>query len=203
MTSKEVKRICSNLSTNILKWKLASKEGKIILDSIREKQYKDKDDEMSTGTQYQFDEELQKNCHTLSEILLKMQDILAEIETVEDKCLGVSQMCDMSSSSFQKVNNSSLLSSSSSQQNSTQNSSLIELDTSIVYPNDLTKWTQTIIHCYKNQLKMNEIVVRNICHLERREEALFHISIWVCQPSLNTECDLATVAVEQTLKSCS
>ena len=94
------------------------------------------------------------------------------------------------------------LSNSSSQQNSTQNSSIIELDTSIVYPNDLTKWTQTIIQCYKNQLKMNEIVVKNICHLGRREEALFHISLWVCQPCLHIECDLATVAVEQTLKSC-
>merc|ERR1711955_110515 len=125
---------------------------------------------------------------TLTEILLKMQEILAEIETVEDKCLGVSQLRDMSSSSssFKKANTSSILSSSRSQQSSTQNSSLIELDTSIVYPSDLTRWTQTIIHCYKNQLKMNEIVVKNICHLERREEALFHISVWVCQPSLNT-----------------
>ena len=83
-----------------------------------------------------------------------------------------------------------------------ENSGIIELDTSIVYPNDLTKWTQTIIQCYKNQLKMNEIVVKNICHLGRREEALFHISLWVCQPCLHIECDLATVAVEQTLKSC-
>ena len=78
----------------------------------------------------------------------------------------------------------------------------IELQKPIWHLRDLTKWTQTIIQCYKNQLKMNEIVVKNICHLGRREEALFHISLWVCQPCLHIECDLATVAVEQTLKSC-
>ena len=83
------------------------------------------------------------------------------------------------------------------------NTSLIELDKSVLLSSDLTNWTQTVLKCYRNQLKMNQIVAKNICHLKTREEALFHSSIWVAQPGLDTECLVAECAMEQTLKSCS
>ena len=84
-----------------------------------------------------------------------------------------------------------------------QNASLIDLDKSVLLSSDLAKWTQTVLICYKNQLKKNHIVAKNICHLKSREEALFHISIWVAQQGLDTECLVAECAMEQTLKSCS
>ena len=68
---------------------------------------------------------------------------------------------------------------------------------------DLAKWTQTVLICYKNQLKMNQIVAKNIRHLKSREEALFHSNIWVAQPGHDTKCLVAECAMEQTLKSCS
>merc|ERR1711976_945994 len=151
-------------------------------------------------------EELQKLCNNLSEILSKMENIVRELESVEDKCVGLTQLCDMSSTSFNKSqaaanksSNTSVLSSSCSEKS--HNSSLIELDNSVVYTSDITRWTQTIIECHKNQLRMNEIVSKNICHLETRDEALFHQSVWSCQPAMATEYDAAVTAVELTLKS--
>ena len=205
MSVKEVRKICSSISTCLLKWRLASKEGKIILELINHKVFgdDDKNEEPSENVtpdinKKDFDEELNSNCNNLQDILGRMRDILTEIESVEEKSLGVSQLCDLSSSSSispQKTNHSLLNSSNS------QNSSLIELDNSVLNANDLTKWTRVISSSYRAQLKMNEIVSRNICHLESRAEALFHTSIWVCQPALNTECEAACLAVEQTLKS--
>merc|ERR1712066_1215117 len=90
-----------------------------------------------------FDEELNSKCNSLRDILDRMRDILAEIESGEEKCLGLSQLCDLSTlssnSSSPKIN-SSLINSSNS-----QNSSVIELDNSVVYTNDLTNWTRVIL----------------------------------------------------------
>merc|ERR1712096_74587 len=108
-----------------------------------------------------------------------------------------------SSSSNKSFNSSSPQKSFNSSSSNNQNFSLIELDKSVLPSSDLTKWTQTILKCYKNQLKMNQIVSKNICHLKSREEALFHSSIWVAQPGLDTECLVAECAIDQTLKSCS
>ena len=203
MGSKEIKKVCSLLSTNILKWKLASKEGKLVLDRITEKLYNDKDDEdTEKNAKDVYDEETQKNCFTLSDILTRMRDTLAEMETAEERCLGLSQLADMSSNSLQKSSNSSLLSSSTSQGSGTQSSSMIELETSVLYPSELVKWSQTIIECHRTQLGMNEEVARAICHLDTREEALFHVGVWATQPGLNLDCETATVAVENTLKQC-
>ena len=207
MGSKEIKKVCSLLSTNILKWKLASKEGKLVLDRITEKLYGEDPEEKSAKDDY--DEVSQKNCFTLADILTRMRDTLAEMETAEDRCLGLSQLADMSSSSLQKSSNSlqkssnsSLLSSSTSQGSGTQSSSIIELETSVTHPSDLVKWSQTIIECHRTQLRMNEEVARSICHLDTREEALFHVGVWAAQPSLTLDCETAMVAVENTLKLC-
>ena len=209
MSGKDVKRICNLISAALLKWRLASKEGKIILEFINQKQYgsnnkyedtEDADDSANLNTNTTvFDEELNSKCNRLRDILERMRDVLTEIESGEEKCLGLSQLCDLSSSSTssQKIN-SSLINSSNS-----ENSSTIELNNSVVHTNDLTKWTQVISSGLKQQLKMNEIVTRNICHLQSREEALFHVSVWVCQPALDTHFEAASVAIEQTLKSCS
>ena len=205
MSGKEVRKICSTISTCLLKWRLASKEGKIILELINQKLYESdntneepEEKEAPDINKKDFDEELNSKCNELQDILSRMRDILTEIESGEEKSLGVSQLCDLSSSSSisPQKSNPSLLNSSNS-----QNSSLIELDNSVVNTNDLTKWTRVISSSYRAQLKMNEIVCRNICHLDSRAEALFHTSVWVCQPALNTECEVACLAVEQTLKS--
>ena len=210
MGSKEVKKICSSISSGILKWKLASKEGKLVLEGLTEKLYKeDESQKKNDENSPESIDEIQKNCTTLAEILLKMKEILAELETVEDKCVGVSQLCDLSSSFSQspvkKLSGSPLkkVAGSSQESNISQNSSLIELDSSVVYTNDLLSWCQTLIQCHKNQWRMNEIIVKNICHLSSRDEALFHMSVWTCQPAMNNEYETAFVAVEQTLKSCS
>ena len=205
MSVKEIRKICGAISTCLLKWRLASKEGKIILELINQKLYAtDNTDEEPPEKEAQdinkkeFDEELNIKCNNLQDILDRMRDILTEIESGEEKSLGLSQLCDLSSSSSispQKSNPSFLNSSNS------QNSSVIELDNSVVNTNDLTKWIRVISSSYRAQLKMNEIVSRNICHLESRAEALFHTSIWVCQPALNTDCEAACLAVELTLKS--
>ena len=209
MSGKDVKRICNLISAALLKWRLASKEGKIILEFINQKQYgsnnkyedgEEADDSANLNTKTEvFDEELNSKCNRLRDILERMRDVLTEIESGEEKCLGLSQLCDLSSSSSssQKIN-SSLINSSNS-----ENSSTIELNNSVVHTNDLTKWTQVISSGLRQQLKMNEIVTRSICHLQSRDEALFHVSVWVCQPSLDTHFEAATVAIEQTLKSCS
>ena len=209
MSGRDIKRVCNVISSSLLKWKLASKEGKIILEFIMQKVYgnsnknEDTEDadvnEVLGDVKKDFDEELNSKCNSLRDILDRMRDVLGELESGEEKCLGLSQLCDLSSSSSssQKIN-SSLVNSSNS-----QNSSIIELDHSVVYTNDLTRWTQVLSSCYRSQLKMNEIVCRNICRLSSREEALFHVSVWVCQPALHTEAEAATVAIEQTLKSCS
>ena len=209
MSGKDVKRICNVMSSAQLKWRLASKEGKIILEFINQKLYrsdnKDEDTEETEGkttldvNTKLFDEELNSKCNRLLDILERMRDVLTEIESVEEKCLGLSQLCDLSSSSSssQKLN-SSLTNSSHS-----HNSSLIELNNSVVQTNDLTRWSQVISSAFRQQLKMNEIVARNISHLDSRDEALLHTSIWVSQPALHTHFEAASLAVEQTLKSCS
>ena len=204
MGSKEIKKVCSLLSTTMLKWKLASKEGKLVLDRITEKLYGDKEDgeDPEKSAKDDYDEVTQKNCFILADILTRMRDTLAEMETAEDRCLGLSQLADMSSNSLQKSSNSSLLSSSASQGSGTQSSSMIELETSVLHPSDLVKWSQTIIECHRTQLRMNEEVARAICHLDTREEALFHVGVWAVQPSLTLDCETAMVAVENTLKLC-
>merc|ERR1712061_275410 len=145
MGSKEIKKICSTISTNALRWKLASKEGKIILDSISERLYTNRDDEedqeeggMKNDKRHKFDEETQKKTELLSALIQKMEEIIKEVEAVEDKSLGLSELCDMSSS-FTSANkstaNTSVLSSSSSQKS--HNSSLISPDSSVVFTRDL------------------------------------------------------------------
>ena len=205
MSVKEIRKICSTISTSLLKWRLASKEGKIILEVINQKLFatdnkneEPEEKEAPDVDKKEFDEELNTKCNQLQDILGRMRDILTEIESGEEKSLGLSQLCDLSSSSSispQKTNHSLLNSSNS------HNSSVIELDNSVLNTNDLTKWTRVITSSYRAQLKMNEIVCRNICHLDTRAEALFHTSIWVCQPALSTEVEAASLAVEQTLKS--
>ena len=105
MGSREVKKICNCLSTNMLQWKLATKEGKLILDSISLKLYnkdEDHENEQKNKDEQLEMEELQKLCNNLSEILSKMENIVTELESVEDKCVGLTQLCDMSSTSFNK-----------------------------------------------------------------------------------------------------
>ena len=206
MGSKEIKKACSILSTNLLKWKLASKEGKLVLDRITEKLYSDKEEDEDPETSKSpdgYDEVTQKNCFTLADILTRMRDTLVDMESAEDRCVGLSQLADMSSNSLHKSSNTSLLSSSTSQTSGTQSSSMIELETSVLYPSELVRWSQTIIECHRTQLAMNEEVARSICHLDTREEALFHIGVWATQPALTLDCEAATVAVENTLKQCS
>ena len=204
MGSKEIKKACSILSTNLLKWKLASKEGKLVLDRITEKLYGDKEEEEPEKSPKDvYDEVTQKNCFTLADILTRMRVTLVEMETAEERCVGLSQLADMSSNSLQRSSNTSLLSSSASQVSGTQSSSMIELDSSVLYPSELVRWSQTIIECHRTQLGMNEEVVRSICHLDTREEALFHVGVWATQPGLSLECEAAMVAVENTLKQCS
>ena len=204
MGSKEIKKACSILSTNLLKWKLASKEGKLVLDRITEKLYGVKEDEEPETSKSKdvYDEVTQRNCFTLADILTRMRDTLAEMETAEDRCVGLSQLADMSSNSLQRSSNTSLLSSSTSQVSGTQSSSMIELETSVLYPSELVNWSQTIIGCHRTQLGMNEEVARSLCHLDTREEALFHVGVWATQPGLTLECEVAMVAVENTLKQC-
>ena len=170
-----------------------------MLDRITEKLYGEDPEESAKDD---YDEVSQKNCFILADILTRMRDTLAEMETTEDRCLGLSQLADISSNSLQKSSNSSLLSSSASQGSGTQSSSMIELETSVLHPSDLVKWSQTIIECHRTQLRMNEEVARSICHLDTREEALFHVGVWAAQPSLTLDCETAMVAVENTLKLC-
>ena len=210
MGSREVKKACSILSTNLLKWKLASKEGKLVLDRITDKLYSDKEENPEEGhkeipqEKNVYDEETQKNCFTLSDILTRLGDSLTEMESAEDRCVGLSQLADISSSSLQRssTSNNSLLSSSTSQVSGTQSSLMIDLNTSVLYPEELVRWSQTIIECHRAQLRMNEEVARSICHLDTRAEALFHVGVWAAQPSLTTQCEAAAVAVELTLKHC-
>jgi len=197
-----VKKICSTISSGILKWKLASKEGKIVLETLTEKLYKEDESKINNEEKSPDSiDEIQKNCTTLAEILFKMKEILEELVEVEDKCVGVSQLCDLSSSYSQSPVKK--LAGISQQSNTSQNSSLIELDSSVVYTNDLLSWCQTLIECHKNQWRMNEIIVKNMCHLSNKDEALFHMSVWTCQPAMNTQYETALVAVEQILKACS
>ena len=170
-----------------------------MLDRITEKLYGEDPEESAKDD---YDEVSQKNCFILADILTRMRDTLAEMETTEDRCLGLSQLADISSNSLQKSSNSSLLSSSASQGSGTQSSSMIELETSVLQPADLVKWSQTIIECHRTQLRMNEEVARSICHLDTREEALFHVGVWAAQPSLTPDCETAMVALENTLKLC-
>ena len=211
MGSKEIKKICSTISTNALRWKLASKEGKIILDSISERLYTNRDDEedqeeggMKNDKRHKFDEETQKKTESLSDLIQKMEEIIKEVEAVEDKSLGLSELCDMSSS-FTSANkstaNTSVLSSSSSQKS--HNSSLISLDSSVVYTRDLVSWAGTVRECLCAQLRMNQCVARSICHVSSRDEAMFLTSVWAAQPGLTMEHEAAMVAVETTLKQCS
>ena len=208
-----MRKICAGFSVNILTWKLASKEGKLVLGEICEYLYsKDRDEREANKSDSQFDEQLQTKCHTLLNILEKMSEAVKGIEAVYEKSTGFEQLCDISANMSKSVsispvkkvvdisstNNESLNSSSSN-----PNSSLVELDKSVLLSSDLAKWTLTVLTCYKNQLKMNQIVAKNICHLKSRPEALFHMSIWVAQPGLDTECIVAECAMEQTLKSCS
>ena len=155
---------------------MASKEGKIILELINQKLFEtdnqneeQEEKEALDRNKKDFDEELNGKCNDLQDILSRMRDILTDLESGEEKSLGLSQLCDLSSSSSispQKTNHSLLNSS-----NSHNSSSLIELDNSVVNTNDLTKWSRVICSSYRAQLKMNEIVCRNICHLETRAEA--------------------------------
>ena len=118
------------------------------------------------------------------------------------KAAGLEQFCDLSASmnifmiiSMNKVINLST--------QALQINKLIDLDKSVLLSSDLAKWTQNVLICYKNQLKMNQIVAKNIRHLKSREEALFHSNIWVAQPGHDTKCLVAKCAMEQILKSCS
>eukprot|EP00092_Neocalanus_flemingeri_P088728 GFUD01112150.1.p1 GENE.GFUD01112150.1~~GFUD01112150.1.p1 ORF type:complete len:184 (-),score=57.85 GFUD01112150.1:128-679(-) len=172
MSEKEVKKICSCMSLNLVKWKLASKEGKIILDYICCKLYsKEKDEENNKSIDDHFDEELHVKCQTLANILNKMSEAVAEIELGEDKAVGLEQLCDLSVSMNKSILSNKSFNSSSS---NNHNSSIIELDKSVLLSSDLTKWTQTILKCYKNQLKMNQIVSQNICHLRSRGSSVPH-----------------------------
>merc|ERR1719347_2095793 len=106
----------------------------------------------------QFDVQLQAKCDTLTNILDKMSEAVKGIEVAYDKSVGVEQLCDISANvnkslsisplkksgdiSVVTSNNNESLNSSSS--NNT-NSSLIELDKSVILGSDLAKWTQTIL----------------------------------------------------------
>ena len=147
MSGKELKKICANISTNLIKWKLQSKEGKIVLESIIEKLYKVEEEEKKTVEEY--DEETQKNCDVLTEILIKMKTIVEEFESVEEKCLGLSQLINISSSSVNKPENNTSVISSSSSHKSSENSSFIELESSVVYTGDLSHWSQVISECLR------------------------------------------------------
>lgn len=216
MSEKEVKKICSSFSVNILTWKLASKEGKLVLGEICDYLYnKEKDESHSDMRDSQFDVELQAKCETLMNILDKMSEVVKGVEVAHEKSVGVEQLCDISAnvnkslsiSPMKKSGEISVVTSnyneSLNSSSSNTNSSLIELDKSVILSSDLAKWTQTILTSYTNQLKMNQIVAKNICHLSSRPEALFHMSIWAAQPGLDTECLIAEFSMEQTLKSCS
>ena len=105
MSGKEIRKICSTISTCLLRWRLASKEGKIILEVINQKLYatdntneEPEEKEAPDINKKDFDEELNSKCNDLQDILDRMRDILTEIESGEEKSLGLSQLCDLSSS---------------------------------------------------------------------------------------------------------
>ena len=65
------------------------------------------------------------------------------------------------------------------------------LDINKVYVNfeDILCWCQNITSDFKEQLQMNTIIVSEICHLNTRDEALMHQSVWVLQPGVSPECE--------------
>jgi len=204
MSEKEVKRICSQLSVKLSEWKLAIKEGKVILEQIRDKRYVDPrncdDPDSSSKT---FDEELNQKCSSLLTIIDRLSEIVNAIEAVHEKAVGFEQLCDLSSSRNNKSLNISSQNKSLSSSSSISNPKMIDLNSSVLLTSDLSNWTLEITSAYQTQLKMNKIVVQQICHLKSREECLFHLSIWASQPGLNTQCQLAECSIEQTLNSCS
>lgn len=205
MSGKEVKKICSLLSMHNLGWKLANKEGKVILEEIVDKLYTQKDEESCMNpTSSTYDVDLHNKCLTLTNILEKMKEVVKGIESAHEKALGFEQLCSFSTStSFNNsLQTSNIEKSFSSGSSATHNASVIELDKSVILSTDLSKWTETLVICYKNQVKINESVVHDICHLKTRDEALFHICAWVVQPGISDECIIAECAIDQTLKAC-
>jgi len=54
---------------------------------------------------------------------------------------------------------------------------------------DILCWCRNITSNFKEQLQMNTIIVSEICHLNTRDEALMHQSVWVLQPGVSPECE--------------
>ena len=77
-----MRKICNNFSIHILSWKLANKEGKLILGKIGEILYnKDKEEEeKQKNSENQFDEKLHERCEALSSFLDKMSEAVTGIE---------------------------------------------------------------------------------------------------------------------------
>eukprot|EP00091_Calanus_sinicus_P000920 TRINITY_DN10883_c0_g1_i2.p1 TRINITY_DN10883_c0_g1~~TRINITY_DN10883_c0_g1_i2.p1 ORF type:complete len:100 (-),score=10.25 TRINITY_DN10883_c0_g1_i2:194-493(-) len=93
-----------------------------------------------------------------------MSEAVEGIEVAFDKATGLEQLCDLSASVNKSMNisamnksmNKSLPNGNQSFNSSSSNNpnhSLIELDKSVLLSSDLTNWTQTVLKCYRNQLK--------------------------------------------------
>merc|ERR1712037_619209 len=150
--------------------------------------------------------EVQKLCMDLLQLLTRMEDAAEKASGLED-LVSLSQQQTQLSESLHPSRprpraQDLLMNSSAPPRLSTSNASItFNLDSSILQPSSLSNWATTLLSAHSHQLEVNKVVARTFCHVGSREEAQYLTALWNVQPALDTEAQVAEVAIETTLKS--
>merc|ERR1719500_943796 len=149
----------------------------------------------------------------LQQLLTRMEDVLTGFEDAAEKASGLEDLVSLSQQNqlSESLHPSRprpraqdlLMNSSAPPRLSTSNASItFSLDSSILQPSSLSNWATTLLSAHSHQLEVNTVVARTFCHVGSREEAQYLTALWNVQPALDTEAQVAEVAIETTLKSC-
>jgi len=191
MGEKEVKRIGQHISSSLAKWRENVKEGKTILDTIKERLYEE-DDKTQKSETSEFDVEVCELMIKLDDIVVVLSEVVSELRESCDKAIGVEQLKNLSMNSTTRSLSTSSVCDTSSH--------ILVLPSCLLTTSDLVSWNCSLVQSYSTQVEMNRSVAKSFCHLKSREEALFLLSVWLLQPGLDSQCQVAQFCLSQLSK---
>eukprot|EP00088_Acartia_fossae_P001080 TRINITY_DN10409_c0_g1_i1.p1 TRINITY_DN10409_c0_g1~~TRINITY_DN10409_c0_g1_i1.p1 ORF type:complete len:182 (-),score=31.06 TRINITY_DN10409_c0_g1_i1:106-651(-) len=168
MEAKKIEAILKKLSLRFDEWRQNVLKGKLVLSTIISKLYP-----MEKTREPEPPLSLNDDCQELDNLLAEMKECLESIEDCARKLIA-----------FQNLSNLSI------SFETTSISSVLMINEVPVNLKDVNCWLQEITIDYAKQLRMDECILENICHLETREQALFHQGTWTTQPAISKQTEL-------------
>eukprot|EP00088_Acartia_fossae_P002820 TRINITY_DN11174_c0_g1_i1.p1 TRINITY_DN11174_c0_g1~~TRINITY_DN11174_c0_g1_i1.p1 ORF type:complete len:187 (+),score=23.57 TRINITY_DN11174_c0_g1_i1:32-592(+) len=182
MDAKKVGTLLKKIDVSLDQWKLQVLSGKRILSDLVASIYPT-DVRVLEELTIELDE---TKLQVLKSCLKQLESISKDVQKSNLKFKALQELQSMSTPTAS---------------NNSPADSLLEVNGVNLDLQDLLSWVNSIAAEVKEQYEMNCVVVENICHLESRDQALFHQGVWVLQPAISNETELHMSCIRHVVSS--